>query len=324
MQISAKEVCRLLPWNHLIDALAEIFTQDVCAPVRHHHAMQVPDEPEATLLLMPAWLEGQYLGVKQVNVFPGNNTRNLPGLTSHYTLSCGKTGQPLAQLDGNEITARRTAAASALASRYLSREETHTMLMVGAGRMGRRLIPAHMSVRPIEKIWVWDRSEDSAKALVSELQAQDIDASVCPFDDLSLIAGQVDLISCATMAKEPLIKGDWLKPGTHLDLVGSFTPYMRETDNTAMQKGAVFVDTRAGALVETGDLIDPIKEGAITEQDILAEFSELCAGQHSGRSALTAPQEAITIFKSVGDSREDLAAAMLAYNTYQQELNTNL
>ncbi len=313
MQLDATQVREALPWNLLIEALNDIFTKDVCAPVRHHHGINVPQAPEATLLLMPAWLEGEYLGVKLVNVFPGNNERGLPGLNSNYMLSSGLTGQPLAQLDANELTSRRTAAAAAMASKFLSREESSELLMVGAGRMGRRLIPAHMSVRPIRTIKVWDRNEEASQTLVAELQADDISAEVCPFDQLETAARQADIISCATMATSPLIKGEWLKPGAHLDLVGSFTPTMRETDNTAMQKCSVFVDVRAGALVETGDLIIPIREGAITENDIIAEFTELCSGQHTGRAGLPDPDNAITLFKAVGDSREDLAAAILAY-----------
>lgn len=318
MQLNASQLQAALPWADVIESLRAIFTKEVNAPIRHHHTMQVPGEPDATLLLMPAWLEGEFVGVKLVNVFPGNSARKLPGLSSHYILSCGKSGQPLLQVDGNELTARRTAAASALASSYLSRPDSQRMLMVGAGRMGRRLIPAHRSVRPLSKISVWDRNESASEALVEELRAEDIDAVVCTTDQLPDVAGNVDLISCATMAKEPVILGEWLAPGTHLDLVGSFVPDMRETDNVAMQRGAIFVDTRAGTLVETGDIILPIEQGAITESDILAEFSELCSGQHKGRVALPQPDQAITVFKSVGDSREDLAAAVLAYQkTYQ-------
>ncbi|WP_028468385.1 ornithine cyclodeaminase family protein [Neptunomonas japonica] len=313
MQLNATQIQNALPWDALIIALNDIFVREVCSPVRHHHTINVPQEPDATLLLMPAWLEGEFLGVKQVNVFPGNNARNIPGLSSHYMLSCGKTGQPLAQLDGNELTARRTAAASALASKLLSREDASEMLMVGSGRMSRRLIPAHMSVRPIKTVRVWDRNQDAAQALVTELQAEDINAEVCAKDQLEEAVRKSDIISCATMATTPLILGDWLKPGAHLDLVGSFTPTMRETDNTAMQRSAVFVDTRAGALSETGDLIIPIQEGAITENNVIAEFSELCSGQHLGRPGLDDANNAVTIFKSVGDSREDLAAAILAY-----------
>jgi ornithine cyclodeaminase len=184
--------------------------------------------------------------------------------------------------------------------------------------MARRLIPAHMSVRPIRAVKVCDRSEEASQLLVEELNSQDVNAEVCPFDQLETAARKADIISCATMATEPLIKGEWLQPGTHLDLVGSFTPTMRETDNTAMKNSSVFVDVRAGALVETGDLIIPIKEGAITEESILGEFTELCSGKHTGRAELPDPANAVTIFKAVGDSREDLASAILAYQrTFQ-------
>ncbi len=313
MQLNAEQLRELLPWDQLITALNAIFTKEVCAPVRHHHSIKTPGDPDATLLLMPAWLEGEYLGVKLVNVFPGNNRRGLPGLNSNYILSSGKTGEPLAQLDANELTALRTAAASAMASRYLSKEDASELLMVGAGRMSRYLVPAHMSVRPIKKVRVWNRNETAAKEFVSDLIRDGVNAEVCPLNQLETVARKADIISCATMSTTPLIKGEWLKPGAHLDLVGSFTPTMRETDNIAMQQCQVFVDVRAGALSETGDLIIPIREGAITEDKIIAEFTELCRGKHAGRSDLEDPDNVVTLFKSVGDSREDLAAAVLAY-----------
>ena len=313
MYISAEQLQTFLPWPQLVDALRNIFIADVVAPVRHHHFIDVPNEPQATLLLMPAWIEGKYLGVKQVSVFPGNNAKGKPGLTSLYTLSCGASGETLAQMDGNVLTGLRTAAASALASSYLSRPDSRTMLMVGAGRMGRNLIPAHCSVRPIETVYVWDRSAQNCASLVADLLAQGIEARVVEDADLATVAGQVDLISCATMATEPVIRGEWLAPGTHVDLVGSFTPTMREVDDSAMQRAAVFVDTRAGALAETGDLILPIQSGAFSAEQIQAELTELCGAQHSGRNQLADPEQAITLFKSVGDSREDLAAAILAY-----------
>mgnify|MGYP000002804794 CR=1 FL=1 len=314
MILDQQKTAEALPWKGLIDCLDKMFIQTVNSPVRHHHNMKVPGDPDATLLLMPAWIEGEYSGVKIVNVFPGNNKRGLAGLTAHYLLSCGKTGRLLLQLDGSELTSKRTAAASALASRYLSRKNTNSMLMVGTGRMARNLIPAHMSVRPIETVHVWGRNPESSQRLVEELKADGINAHVCLPENLQEIVQQVDLISCATMATEPLVMGEWLSAGTHLDLVGSFTPKMRETNNTAMQIGEVFVDTRAGALSETGDLLTPISEGAITEEKIVAEFSELCAGLHRGRVDLVNSDKAITVFKSVGTSIEDLAAAILAKN----------
>ena len=313
MFLNAEQVTQALPWNAMVEALDDVITRTVHSPVRHHHHMHVPGDPDATLLLMPAWIEGQYLGVKQVNVFPGNSSRGEHGLSSHYLLSCARTGRHLAQLDGNELTARRTAGASALAARYLAREDAKELLMVGAGRMGHRLIPAHRAMRPIERVRVWDIRESSARALVEGLVAEGVDAQMVPSDGLAEAAGRADIISCATLSREPLIRGEWLSPGTHVDLVGSFTPQMREADDDVMRRGSIFVDTRAGALSETGDLIDPIASGAISETHILADFPDLCGGKHAGRSALDDADRAITVFKSVGASIEDLAAAIAAF-----------
>lgn len=314
MQLSSEQVKAALPWQDLVNALRDIFTQTVVSPVRHHHVLNVPKEKDAMLLLMPAWLEGQYCGVKQVFVFPSNNDKGLPGLTSNYLLSSGKTGATLAQLEGNELTSRRTAAASALASTYLSKQDASKLLMVGAGRMARNLIEAHSAVRPIQQISVFNRNIEGAQSLVDELLAQGLDAKVCDHKSLAEVAAQADIISCATMSKEPIIKGEWLSPGCHLDLVGGFTPDMQEADNHASIKANVFVDTRQGALSEAGDIIIPIKAGDLTESDIQAELTELCTGAHLGRFAYQDPENAITLFKSVGDSREDLAAAILAYH----------
>ncbi|MEX1058749.1 MAG: ornithine cyclodeaminase family protein, partial [Natronospirillum sp.] len=265
-----------------------------------------------------AWIENEYVGVKQVNVFPGNNKRGMPGLTSHYLLSCGRTGHHLAEMDGNTITARRTAAASALASRYLAREDAKTLLMVGSGRMATHLIPAHLAVRDITRVLVWGIDDNSVSDCIDALSEKEIHCEPVPRDGLAKAVGQADIVSCATLSSEPLIRGEWLSPGTHVDLVGSFTPAMREADNQVMALSSVFVDTVAGALKETGDLIDPIREGAITEDDIQGEFRDLCNGRHTGRRQLDDPQQAITVFKSVGTSEEDLAAAILAYQQLNQ------
>ena len=313
MYLNAQQLAEALPWDALIEALSEIFTRTVHSPVRHHHKIEVPGDPAAMLLLMPAWIEGEYLGVKQVNVFPGNNAKGKPGLSSHYLLSCAKTGLPLGQFEGNELTARRTAAASALASRYLSRPDSTRLLMVGAGRMGRYLVSAHRSVRDIEEVLVYDLNIEAAQAFARDISAQGISARAVTLEGLPQAAAAADIISCATLATEPVIRGKWLKPGVHLDLVGSFTPSMREVDDDVAARCTIFVDTREGALAETGDLIQPIRNGIISEKDVIAEFSELCAGKHAGRSALKDSAQAMTMFKSVGASVEDLAAAILAY-----------
>jgi len=313
MYLNAQQLADALPWDALIDALSKAFTRVVNSPVRHHHKINVPGDQDAMLLLMPAWIEGEYLGVKQVHVFPGNNAKGQPGLSSHYLLSCAKTGFPLGQFEGNELTARRTAAASALASKYLSRPNSKRLLMVGAGRMGRYLVSAHCSVREITEVFVHDRNDDAARSFANELTKQGVNAKAVTLEDLPEVTASADIISCATLATEPVIKGEWLSPGVHLDLVGSFTPLMREADDEAAARCTIFVDTREGALSESGDLIQPIRNGAITESDIVAEFSELCSGKHTGRGGLPNPATEMTMFKSVGASVEDLAAAILAY-----------
>lgn len=315
--LNAQQLRARLPWLSLINGLADIFVRDVCEPVRHHHTIAVPGAPDATLLLMPAWLEGAYFGVKQVAVFPGNSLHGQPGLNGSYLLSDARNGVPLLQFDADELTARRTAAASALASRYLSRDNSSSLLLMGAGRLASALVEAHSAVRDIKQVHIWSRTQASAETLVDTLVADGINAHYCATTDLPDVVAQSDIISCATMALEPIIKGRWLSPGTHLDLVGAFRPDMRESDNLAIQKSSVFVDTRAGTLAEAGDLIQAIDTGAFSADQIVAELSELCSKKsgrkHAGRAGLNLPEQAITLFKSVGAAREDLAAAILAY-----------
>ena len=314
--LDVNQLIEKLPWLALIDAIDEIFTSDVIEPLRHQHDINVPHETNpttASLLLKPAWTEGEYLGVKQVAIFPGNNSLGLPGLNSSYLLSSAKTGQPLLQLDADELTARRTAAASALASRYLSRVDSRKLLMVGSGRLARSLVEAHSVVRPIDEIQVWSRNQSSAQKMVDELLSEGKNAIVCCSEDLPKQVASADIISCATMSTQPIVLGKYLTAGTHLDLVGAFTPKMRETDDEAVQKSAVFVDTRVGALSEAGDLTQVMETGSFDASQVVAELSELCAHAHKGRSQLENPNSKITMFKSVGAGREDLAAAILAY-----------
>jgi len=296
-----------LAWPALIDAIAAMFTGDCIMPVRHHHDIEVPGESDATLLLMPAWLPGRYAGVKMVSVFPGNATRALPAIFGTYLLSSGKTGEMLAAIDGGELTARRTAAASALAARYLVRPDAEELLVCGTGRLSLNLIQAHAAGRSLKRIGIWGRDRKKAAGIAREAQALGLIAE--PVADLEAAARSADIISCATLSNTPLIQGGWLKPGAHLDLVGGFKPDMREADDAAIQRAQVFVDTRAGATKEAGDITQPLKSGALTTDSILAELRELVSGTHPGR----AKDEDITLFKSVGAALEDLAGAILAY-----------
>lgn len=316
--LNSEQLIKALPWLELIDAIDAIFSSDVVEPLRHQHSLNVPDDLTASLLIKPAWVEGKYLGVKQVAIFPSNNERGLPGLNSSYLLSSGKTGEPLLQLDADELTARRTAAASALASRYLSRSNSKRLLIIGSGRLARSLVEAHSAVRAIDEVYVWSRNPSSAQKMVDGLTASGKTAFVCTDAELPQQTAKADIISCATMSTEAIVLGAHLSTGTHLDLVGGFTPNMRETDDDAIEKSAVFVDTRVGALSEAGDLTQAIESGAFEATQVEAELSELSTKKHSGRLKLNDPDQQITVFKSVGAAREDLAAAILAYERIKQ------
>ncbi|MCH2181445.1 MAG: ornithine cyclodeaminase family protein [Mariniblastus sp.] len=303
--LTAEEIRERTPYPELIATLDDVFRGDATAPPRHHHQVPQGHGPDATLLIMPAWRPQGSVGVKVVNVYPENGARGLPAVQGIYLLFHGQTGELVALADGPEITARRTAAASALASRYLASEQARVMLMVGTGRLSRELIRAHRCVRNLDEVLVWGRDPDKAQAVVQDLD--DGSFSIRAVPTLESAARQADLISTATLARQPLIEGAWLKPGSHLDLVGSYRADMRETDDEVMRRAtAVYVDTRAGALSEGGDLVQTIASGALDESKIVAELADLARGYPVQR-----PDGQITVFKSVGASIEDLAAAEL-------------
>jgi ornithine cyclodeaminase/alanine dehydrogenase-like protein (mu-crystallin family) len=308
--VTAEEIDRTLSFPALIDALADAFRADIEVPVRHHHEIDTPGAATATNLLMPAWTRattGNCLGVKVVNVFPDNGKRGLPSIHGTYLLMSGDTGETLAAMDGTRLTAWRTAAASALAARYLARADAAEMLMVGAGALAPFLVRAHAAVRPITRVTVWNRSEARAAQVVEDLGRMGITAT--PTTALEDAARTADIISCATLSREPLVRGAWLKPGAHLDLVGAYNTAMRESDDAAVERARIYVDTHAGALKEAGDIVQPLASGLITESDVEGDLFGLCRG------TVTVQRQPgdITLFKSVGTAIEDLAAAMLVW-----------
>ncbi len=307
--LNQEETRRALPWPALIDAIESMFKGGCVMPVRHHHDVEVPGENAATLLMMPAWVPGSYMGVKILSVFPDNSLRSLPAIFGTYLLSSGKTGEMLAAIEGGELTARRTAATSALAAKYLARKDASSMLMVGTGRLSLNLMQAHATIRPLTSFHIWGRNLSVAEKAAEEARQLGFDAKACT--DLEQAARAADIISCATLSQQPLIKGEWLKPGAHLDLVGAFKPSMRESDDVAVKRASLYVDTFEGALKEGGDIVQPLEAGIITRGDLHAELSDLVSGRYQGRSS----DDEITLFKSVGAALEDLAGAILAYES---------
>ena len=315
--LSADDVDRALTFPGLVETLRAAFKAGAVQPVRHHHAVERPDGAASTLLLMPAWTDfgaagtsdGGYIGVKVVTVSPDNNAINKPAVMGSYLLLDGKTGEPKALIDGQRLTLWRTASASALAADYLARKDASRLLIVGAGALAPFLARAHAAVRPIREIRIWNRTTANAGRIAAQLT--DLGHSAAVAEDLDATLGWADIVSCATITTNPLIKGALLKPGTHVDLVGAFTPSMRESDDDAIRCARVYVDTRAGATKEAGDIVQPLASGLLKPEGIIADLHELARGQKKGRESA----EEITLFKSVGAALEDLAAAVSVFDT---------
>ncbi|MBN8509711.1 MAG: ornithine cyclodeaminase family protein [Burkholderiales bacterium] len=262
--LDAAATARALPFGPLIAALRARFAAGCTVPPRHVHEIAGQQGGAMTSLLMPAWAfagggSGRY-GVKIINVAPGNRTRGLPGLHGSYLLHDAVTGVPLALLDGDELTARRTAAASALAASWLARADADHLLVVGAGRVAALLPLAYREVRDLRRVTVWARRHEAAEALAEAWRGRGLPAQAAGTLDAAVAAA--DIVSCATLATEPVVQGRWLQPGSHLDLIGSFTPQMREADDDAFRGAAVWVDTDE-ALRKSGDLLGPLQRGVL-------------------------------------------------------------
>lgn len=291
-----------LPFDALVPALRAAFASPATVvPTRHVHALGQGTSSPGTVLVMPAWNEA-FLGIKTINIFPANTARGLPGLHATYVLYDATTGAPLAMMDGDEITARRTAAAAALAASFLARADARRLLVLGSGRVARLLPAAFASVRAIDQVRVWNHRPAGAEALAAQWRAQGVDAQAVA--DLPAAVRAADIVSCATLATAPLVQGAWLTPGTHLDLIGSFTPQMREADAACFEGACVAIDTEE-ALAKAGDLLDARAAGALAAGSAPATLVQLCRGERAGRQNA---QER-TVFKAVGSALEDLAAA---------------
>ena len=312
-QFDATSTRTALPFTDLIAAIERMFVAGCTVPARHVHKISDGNEEQGTVLIMPAWY-GDYMGIKTVNIFPGNAERGLPGLFSTYILYSAATGQPLAMIDGDEITSRRTAAASALAARYLAKPDARRLLVVGSGRVARLLRDAYRAVLPVDEITVWSRNPAAATRMAAQLSADG--CSVRASTALEESVRQAEVVSCATLATTPVIHGAWLQPGSHLDLIGGFTPQMREADDDCFKGSALYIDT-VEALQKAGDLLGPMARGVFAPADVAGTLEALCRAQAPGRQS----QQSRTVFKSVGTALEDLAAAILVYESARDSLH---
>ena len=314
LSVSADGVDAALTFGGLVETLREAFRAGAVQPVRHHHTIERPDGAASTLLLMPAWTDfvmdtpGRgHIGVKVVTVSPDNNALGKPAVMGLYLLLDGRTGEPQALIDGPQADAmadRLCVRACCLLPRSQGRlaasgdRRRHALPIPGEGAFGGAAD---------REIAIWNRTLGNAETAAEALRKDGVNAVAVA--DLNAALAEADIVSSATIATDPLIKGARLKPGAHVDLVGGFTPHMREADDDAIQRARVYVDTRAGATKEAGDIVQPLATGVLKPEAIVADLHELARGEKHGRVSA----EEITLFKSVGAALEDLAAGVAVY-----------
>ena len=303
---TAEQIASLFSYQEFIPFLNNYLSKKIEVPQRNHF-----DIGENTLLLMPAWTD-QYCGVKIATAFPGNRKINKPTIHAVYTLFDAKTGEPLMQMDGKILTNKRTAAASALASQYLSKQKSENLLMVGNGALCPELIKAHANVRPIKNVKIWGRNIMHVKSVIAENNWGKLNVDIS--ENINQASNWADIISCATSSIDPVVFGENIAAGTHVDLVGSYKPNMREADDDLIKKANIIIDNEA-AKKECGDIFIPLKNRIINEGSIVGILADLANGKISGRQS----KDEITLFKSVGFALEDLAAAEYLYKKWKIE-----
>ncbi|GAB4269986.1 MAG: ornithine cyclodeaminase [Pararhodobacter sp.] len=290
-----------LDWLALADALAEGHRRP---PARIEDVLI--GRGDDRLLSRAAWIDGMGLGVKSVTVFPQNAARGLPSIQGAMLIFDDETGAIEAVIDTALVTKWKTAGDSILGARFLARKDARSLLIVGAGAVAASLIEAYSALFPGISVTVWARRPEAASALAARypgtLVAQGLEAAV----------RDADIVATCTMASEPLIRGAWLRPGQHIDLIGAFTPEMREADDDAMRRARVFVDSRATTLRHIGELMAPLASGAIREEDVLGDFHDLVAGRAGRRS-----DDEITLFKNGGGAHLDLMTARMILRAWR-------
>ena len=304
--VTGEEVHALLDYAALVEGLKRFHLDDIDEVRDIHLSQPAPSGNENVFLALPAWQRDQAVGIKLVTVFPDNEYTGmgLPSVQAVYALFDGRNGSPLALIDGTALTLRKTAADSATGASFLAREDSRTMLMVGAGAMASHLIMAMKAIRPsLRTARIWNRTAARAENLAERLSIDDLQVEAT--GDLEGSAREADIISCATMASEPLIRGDWLKAGVHLDLVGSYQKHMRESDDACVRRARIYMDSRMFTLHRTGDICQPLEAGVIAEDDVVGDLFDLSRGLAPGRQR----DDDITLFKNSGGGHLDLGTA---------------
>ena len=310
--LGASDVARLLPMDECIEvmarALATVAQGKAILPLRP--MIRLPDSPNL-FALMPAFLgEPKAVGVKVLTVFPVNHGTPIDAHQGAVLLFEADHGRLLAMLDATTVTAIRTAAVSAVATRLLAREDAEELAILGAGTQGRMHLEAMTIVRPVRRVRVWSRTTEHARALAQLARERfDLSAEVCSTPAHAV--ERASIICTTTASPTPVLEGSWLQPGAHVNAVGACIPTTRELDTDALRRARLYVDRRESALAEPGDILVPLREGAITTEHIVAEIGELLLenGPRLGRRA----DDEITLFKSLGLAVEDLAAAHHVY-----------
>jgi alanine dehydrogenase len=309
-------VGRLLPIGACIEVMTSTLTAlargDAVLPLRT--VIRIPDTTNA-FAVMPAYVNdlGPLIGAKVITVYPGNHSTPLDAHQGAVLLFDSATGALAAVVDATAITTVRTAAVSAVATRLLARRDASRLAILGAGVQGQAHLFAMRAVRPIESVCIWSRDVSRAKRLAGIAErALGVGASVAAAGELAV--RDADIVCTTTSATAPVLRGDWLAPGTHVNAIGACTPNARELDSAAVVRSRLYVDRRESALREPGDILAPLEAGEITAAHVVAELGDVLLDATAGRRS---PQE-ITLFKSLGLAIEDLAAASFVYAEAQR------
>lgn len=281
-------------------------------PPRQVFLLDDKDDNHDAFALLPSW-NSSLIGVKSFTYFPDNPKPPYESLYSKILLFDRAHGEPLALVDGTSVTFWRTAGISGLASRFLSREDSKTLLLLGTGNLAQYIIRAQVSVRPIDRVLVWGRTPANAQRIVELMAAELNGVNFSVVDDLQAACGEADIVVSATGSHEPLVHGDWITPGTHTDFIGNHHATKRECDTALVVKSKVYADSRVNCFKEAGEVLVPIDEGAITKDHVVGELTEMCAGTIELRES----DDEITLFKSIGMAMSDLVGAGCAYHASQ-------